>query len=83
MSKSNKPYVRINDEFGVLTNPITKDKPYISGASQKEKSKPRKSNNSKGLGLVIAQIGKLSFAKYRIVKQQIGNRLIVHSVLVQ
>lgn len=79
----NKPYVRIHNEFGVLTNPITKDNPYISGSSQKVKSSPRKSNNRRGVGLVVAQIGKLSFAKYRIVKQQIENRLIVHSVLVQ
>lgn len=76
----NTPYRKIY-ENGILTNPITKENPYTQMASQKEKALPRKSNNRKGNGLVVARVGTLSFAKYRIVKQQNENRLVVHSIL--
>jgi hypothetical protein len=72
----NTPYRRTNDV------PITKDKPYIQLPSQKDNDKVRKTNNRKGNGLVVAKIGVLSFAKYRMVKQQIKNKTILHSILV-
>jgi len=78
----NEPYVK-KYECGVLSNQITKDKPYIQFASQKEKSLPRKSNNRKGNGLVVARIGALSFAKFRIVKQHLKNRLVINYILVR
>lgn len=78
----NEPY-RKEYKDGVLVNPITKDKPYIQFESQKEKSLPRKSNNRKGNGLVVARIGSLSFAKFRIVKQYLKNRLVINSILVR
>jgi len=71
----NQPYKR-----GV-SPAITKENPYISGVSENKK-KVRKSNNRKGNGLVVARVGVLTFAKYRTVKQQVKNGLIVHSVLV-
>jgi hypothetical protein len=77
----NQPYVK-KYENGILVNPITKESPYIQFSSQKQKALPRKSNNRKGNGLVVARIGKLTFAKYRIVKQNIKNALIVNSILV-
>lgn len=80
----NTPYRKVY-ENGVLTNPITKDNPYIVSGKQ-DKRKFRKSNNSKGVNLVVAKIGTLSFVKYLMVKQlgnNIGKRLIVHSVLQQ
>lgn len=80
MQKANQPYVKIY-ENGILTNPIQKNKPYLSGASQKEGKKLRKSNNRKGLGLVVVKIGALSFMKYRTVKQKGNHSMIVHSVL--
>ena len=76
----NQPYVKMY-ENGIVQNPITKEKPYIQVASQKIKSAPRKSNNRKGFGLVVARIGSLTFAKYRIVKQNIKNGLVVNSIL--
>jgi len=77
----NEPYVK-KLENGVVVNPITKDKPYVQVASQKRKALPRKSNNRKGVGLVVARVGQLTFAKYRIVKQNIKNGLVVNSILV-
>lgn len=76
----NTPY-RKEYKNGILVNPITKDKPYIQVPSQKDNDKIRKSNNRKGFGLVVARVGALSFAKYRIVKQNIKNTLVVHSIL--
>jgi len=76
----NTPYVK-EYKNGILVNPITKDKPYIQAPSQKDNDKMRKSNNSRGYGLVVAKVGVLSFAKYRIVKQNIKNTLVVHSIL--
>jgi len=77
----NEPY-RKDYKNGILVNPITKDKPYIQVASQKDNDKMRKSNNRKGNGLVVARIGRLTFAKYRVIKQNIKNGLIVNSILV-
>jgi len=77
----NTPYKKVY-ENGILTNPITKDKPYIQMPSQKDNDKTRKTNNRKGIGLVVAKIGPLSFAKYRIFKQKINNKIISHSVLI-
>lgn len=77
----NEPY-RKEYKDGILVNPITKDKPYIQVESQKDKSLPRKSNNRKGNGLVVARIGRLTFAKYRIIKQNVENGLVVNSILV-
>ena len=76
----NTPYVK-EYKNGIVVNPITKENPYIQTASQKDNDKIRKSNNRKGNGLVVARVGALSFAKYRIVKQQNENRLVVHSIL--
>ena len=77
----NTPY-RKEYKNGILGNPITKDKPYIQMDSQKNKSLPRKSNNRKGNGLVVARIGRLTFAKYRVIKQDTENGLIVNSILI-
>jgi len=76
----NTPY-RKEYKDGILVNPITKDKPYIQVVSQKDNDKIRKSNNRKGNGLVVARIGRLTFAKYRVIKQNIKNGLIVNSIL--
>ena len=77
----NTPYVK-KYENGILTNPITKEQPYVQVESQKDGKRLRKSNNRKGNGLVVAKIGVLSFCKYRIVKQQSKRQQIVHSILV-
>lgn len=76
---TNKPYKKIYED-GIVTNPITKDNPYLQAPSQKIKSEPRKSNNRKGNGLVIAKIGPLSFVKYNIIKQYIKGGLIVNAL---
>lgn len=72
-------YIKKYDNNGLVTNPITKEQPYInSGMNRKQRRiTQRKSNNRKGDGLVVT--GGL---KYRIVKQHIPGGLIVHSVLV-
>jgi hypothetical protein len=78
--KKNVPYVKIY-ENGVLVNPITQENPYIQGPSQKNRTKQRLTNNKKGESVSVVRIGLLSFIKYNIQKQFIGDKLIVHSVL--
>lgn len=74
----NTPYVK-EHQNGIVSNPITKDKPFLVSA-RPDKRKVRRSNNRKGNGLVVARIGTLAFAKYKIVKQRIENRLVVNSI---
>lgn len=80
MKSTNTPYRKVLDEFGVLTNPITKEAPYVSGASDRGGKKFRKSNNRKGHGLLIRRIGVLTFEKNRIVKQFMFGKSIGHLV---
>jgi len=80
MRNQNQTYRKVY-ENGILKNPITKENPFISG-SRADKRKLRKSNNRKGNGLVVAKVGALSFAKYRVVKQQVKGGLVVNSILV-
>lgn len=82
MAKQNRPYVKKFNEFGVLTNPITKEAPYVQGTSQKDNQKVRRANNRRGIGCVVARVEALSFARYRLVKQHLLGKSITHSILV-
>lgn len=58
-------YIKKYDENGLVTNPITKENPYLThGNRSQRRQKQRKSNNRAGHGLVVA-----GSVKYRIVKQ--------------
>lgn len=76
----NTPYVK-EYKNGVLTNPITKEEPYISGASTKQRSKMRGANNRKGNGLVVTRLGAYAFLKYTQVKQYFNGKVVTHSIL--
>ncbi len=65
----NTPYKKIF-ENGILTNPITKDNPYVQFSSKKTQPKQRKKNNRKGNGTLVTRIGTFSFLKYRLVKDK-------------
>lgn len=75
----NTPYKKVY-ENGILTNPITKENPYISQIT-KDKKKVRKSNNTKGFRMICVRIGKLSFLKFHLREQLIKGKLITHSIL--
>jgi len=78
----NIPYVKIF-KGDVLTNPITKDKPYRS--LPQRQSVNNTSNNSKGGGILVVNLGKGVFVRYRSYKQLIPkangkNKVITHYV---
>lgn len=70
-------YVKKYDENGLLTNPITKEKPYITISNRREKRfKQRKCNNRKGTGMVVYRD-----IRYKILKQFLpSGKVIVHSL---
>jgi hypothetical protein len=57
MTHQNTPYVKIYDEKGILTNPITKHKPYFSSPqnrkARREHLKGQTHQNKKGTRLQI------------------------------
>ena len=75
----NTSYVKIY-ENGILTNPITKEKPFIV-QSRADRRKARRSNNRKGFGTIVVKVGPLSFMRYKIIKQITNKGLITHSIL--
>ena len=77
-------YVKKFDENGIVTNPITKNRPFLNSGDNRKTRRfnQRKSNNRKGDGQVIAQIGVTSFVRYRIVKQHVPGAVIIHSIAV-
>ena len=78
--KTNKPYVKKYDGTKLL-NPITKKRPYLhanqSVRDVKQSTKPTK-NNKKGIRLIVTNIGKGVFVKYKVIRQFIGSKAIVH-----
>lgn len=82
----NKPYVKNYEtkmmgglEVEVLTNPITKDKPYlhrnVSVATERRLAK-NSNNNKKGIRVVISKLGPGQFVKNYVKTQliKIGHR---------
>ena len=73
MYPKNKPYVKLYrvDDSGheILINPITKANPYIH--FPRVPSAKKTSNNKKGIHLIITNIGKGVFTKYRGYQQLI------------
>lgn len=73
----NKPYVKEYDSKGIITNPITKEKPYLhfhnSVSKVKKDFKPTK-NNKKGIRLIVTHIGGNIFTKYKQIRQRISNK---------
>jgi hypothetical protein len=71
-----------------LSNPITKDKPYLHSdfsTGAKKAMKKESKNNKKGIRLVVTNVGKGVFTKYKLHKQLIPissrkNRVIHHSI---
>ena len=81
MLSTNVPYKKVyNALTGKIDNPITKEKPYLSGQSDKGGKKFRKTNNKKGISLLIRRIGVLTFEKSHIVKQYFYGKTIPHLV---
>lgn len=70
-------YTKKYDENGLLTNPITKEKPFVNIGENREQRRfmQRKSNNRKGNGMVV-----FKSMRYKVVKQITGNGLIVHNL---
>jgi len=60
---NNTPYVKKYDGK-VLTNPITKEKPYINFRGRD--SSPEGSSNTKSVKLVITNLGKGLFCKSKV-----------------
>jgi len=75
----NQPYVK-KFENGVLVNPISKENPVIQYSSNKGGKKFRKSNNKKGVSLMVRRIGVLTFEKLYTVKQYVDGKCINHLV---
>jgi hypothetical protein len=76
-------YVKQYDENGLVTNPITKERPFFNRGENRKSRRfyQRKSTNRKGPGCVVTKIGTFTFTKYRTVKQHLNGRLIIHSIL--
>ena len=79
MEVKNKPYVKILKD-GILQNPITKENPYLSYSSGKGGGKLRKSNNKKGVSLMVRRIGILTFEKLHVVKQLVNGKLVMYLI---
>lgn len=77
---NDKPYVKQFDAEGNITNPITKEKPYLTSTSSRGGKKFRRTNNSRGFGILIRQIGVLTFEKSKIVKQQLFGKTVPHLI---
>ena len=77
-------YVKQYDENGLVSNLITKQKPFYNKGESRQTRRftQRRSNNKKGNGLVVSKIGAMSFVKYKIVKQNLKNKLIVNAIAV-
>jgi len=78
----NVPYVKLFKD-GKLINPITKEKPYRS--FPKKQKVTQASNNSKGIGVIVVNLGKGLIMKYNSYKQLIvcnngKNKCITHYV---
>lgn len=77
----NTPYVKEYDANGVVTNPITKDNPYLHQYPNRKARKnrqPRFMGNNKGVNLLL--MGKFGEFKYLKVMQRIGNKVIFHTI---
>lgn len=79
-------YVKKYDSNGLLTNPITKEQPFLNRGDNRKsrrllKFPQRKSNNKAGSGCVVTRIGAMTFTRYQIVKQHFADRTIIHSIL--
>lgn len=62
----NKPYVKQYDENGLVYNPITKSKPFLSKSpnrSTRRYNGGREMGNKKGISLVVTKIGRYKFLK--------------------
>jgi hypothetical protein len=74
----NTPYVKNYSKEGLITNPITKEQPYLNTyktSKQKRDEFKQSKNNSKSIRLVITNIGKGIFMRVklqRVVLEQIG-----------
>lgn len=78
----NVPYVKVMDG-NKITNPITKDNPYLHPFKSREKpKKPR--NNKKGVRLLIVNYGFGKIYKHyvfdQIISTKSGNKTITHYV---
>ncbi len=79
----NKPYVKIWNDKKELTNPITKNKPYIhlhESQSIKKRNLKNVTNNKKGIRLIVTQIEKGVFIVYKITKQLIFENNIYQKI---
>jgi len=75
-----RPYKKQYDKNGVLLNPITKESPYLVEARQRGGKKFRKTNNTKGVSLLVRRIGVLSFEKSKVLKQYFMGKTIPHLI---
>lgn len=62
----NKPYVKQYDENGLVSNPITKTKPFLNSEPNRSARRHiggREMGNKKGISLVVTKIGRCKFLK--------------------
>lgn len=78
-------YKKIYDANGILTNPITKDSPFVNAGTSRSqrRAKQRPFNNSNKLSNVVTRIGTTKqgrgiFLRYIQEVQSIGRKRIVH-----
>jgi hypothetical protein len=68
----NTPYVKKYGNNGLVANPITKQNPYLhqhENTIDVRNSMKNSKNNKKGIRLVVRNLGKGVFAKYKVVTQ--------------
>lgn len=69
-------YVKKFDAQGNLTNPITKENPFVNKDVKVKKRKERIKSK-----MIVSRVGK-TFYKYSVTLQRIGNKTIEHYNLI-
>ena len=68
----NIPYVKEYDKEKILTNPITKEDPYMHkfmSVPRIKRARKKIVNNKKGVRVIITDLGKGVFTKYKVTTQ--------------
>lgn len=82
----NEPYVKLYDANGICTNPLEKTYPSNMFPNRRARrnmllrSTNFPTNNKKGIKLIVSNIGRGVFTKYKAILQTIGNKQITHYV---
>lgn len=83
MIETNQPYIKTYDEFGVVSNPITRKNPFRNSGPNRSARRSiggRLFSNKKGTKLVVSRIGLMSFVKYFKNLQHMKGKTLCHSV---